>query len=108
MPALVHVGATITCPHGGMATIIPSQGRVLLSGQPAASLADQALVAGCAFSPGGPSPCVRIQWVTAAGRVLINGAPAILQSSQGLGLNPAQAPQGPAVIAAVQPRVQGL
>ncbi len=109
MPALVHVGAVIMCPHGGQATIIPSQTRVLVSGQPVATLADQVLVAGCAFNVlGAPSPCVRVQWLTPATRVLVQGAPAILQSSSGLALNPTQAPQGPPVIVMTQPRVQGL
>ena len=107
MPSLLHVGAVITCPHGGSANLIPTQTRVLVNGQPAATLADQTLVAGCAFAPSAPSPCIRVQWVTTATRVQLSGAPALLQSSVGLGLNPAQAPQGPAVVASAQPRVQG-
>lgn len=103
---IVHVGATITCSHGGPATIAPGNPRVLVSGQPVATLADQFLVAGCAFNiSGGPHPCVRIQWITPAVRVLAGGSPVILQTSAGLGLAADQAPQGPPAVLATQPRV---
>lgn len=106
---LVHVGATLICPHGGPANIITTNSRVLVSGQPVATLADQFLIAGCAFTlPGGkPQPCVRVQWLTPATRVLVNGQPAILQSSTGLCLSPEQAPQGAPIIVTTQPRVIG-
>lgn len=103
----VHVGAAITCMHGAPATVAPGSPRVLLSGMPAATMADQYMVAGCAFTLPGPvaHPCMRIQWVTPALRVLVNGAPLITQGSVGLGVAADQAPQGPAVIASTQPRV---
>lgn len=103
---IVHVGATLTCSHGGPVTIAPGNPRVLVSGQPVATLADQFLVAGCAFNiSGGPHPCVRIQWITPAVRVFAGGSPVILQTSAGLGLAADQAPQGPPVVMATQPRV---
>jgi hypothetical protein len=109
MPPLLHVNAQITCPHGGMATVIPSQTRVTVSGMPVATLADTFVVAGCAFNVGGgPSPCLKIQWITPATRVTVQGAPVILQSSTGLGQNAAMAPQGPALAAGAQPRAQGV
>ncbi|TVR51413.1 MAG: hypothetical protein EA425_06960 [Puniceicoccaceae bacterium] len=107
---LVHVSAAINCPHGGPVTVVPAQTRVLASGQPVATLADQYLVAGCAFTlPGGkPQPCMRVQWLVPASRVLVNGAPAILQGSSGLCLSAEQIPQGPPIVAATQPRVLGV
>ena len=96
------------CPHGGQVSTISSNVRVLVSGMPVATIADQSLVAGCAFTIPPPQPCLRVQWMMPATRVLINGQPALLQSSIGLCLGPTQAPQGPAVIASTQPRVIGM
>jgi hypothetical protein len=79
--------------------------RVLVGTLPVATVADQALVAGCPFSPGSPRPCVRVQWLTPAVRVLVNGQPPLLQTSAGLGLAADQAPQGPPLPVSVQPRV---
>jgi uncharacterized Zn-binding protein involved in type VI secretion len=106
---LVHLGATIFCPHGGPVNIIPTNTRVLVSGQPVATLGDTYLVAGCAFTIPGPKPqpCVRVQWLVPATRVFVNGQPAILQTSTGLCLSAEQIPQGPPLVAATQPRVIG-
>jgi hypothetical protein len=104
---LLHVGATVLCSHGGPASFVTSNARVLVGGAPVATLADQTLVAGCAFSPGQPHPCVRVQWLTPAARVLVNGQPALLQTSTGLCLAADQAPQGAPLPVTVQPRVVG-
>jgi uncharacterized Zn-binding protein involved in type VI secretion len=107
---LFHVGATALCPHAGQVTVIPSQGRVLLNGMPAATLGDTFLVAGCPFTipPGKPQPCVKVQWLVPSARIQINGQPAILQSSTGLCQSPEQIPQGPPSIVATQTRVSGV
>jgi uncharacterized Zn-binding protein involved in type VI secretion len=105
---LLHVGATVLCSHGGPAQFVSSNARVLVGGLPVATMADQTLVAGCAFSiPAGPHPCVRVQWLTPAARVVVNGAPALLQTSAGLCLAADQAPQGAPLAVTVQPRVIG-
>ena len=107
---LFHVGATAICAHAtGTVQVISSNTRVFVSGMPAATMADNALIAGCIFPPppATPTPCLRVQWITPAARVLINGQPALLQTSVGLGLNPAQAPQGPISILMTQTRVIG-
>jgi hypothetical protein len=104
---LMHVGATVTCAHGGPASIVSSNARVLVGGLPVATIADLTLVAGCAFNPGAPHPCVRVQWLVPAARVLVNGQPALLQTSTGLCLAADQAPQGAPLAVAVQPRVIG-
>lgn len=103
---LFHVGAVAMCPHGAPVNAISSNARVLVSGMPVATMADQYLIAGCAFNvSGSPSPCLRVQWLTPAVRVLVNGLPPILNTSTGLCLNPAQAPQGPPIVVTTQPRV---
>lgn len=102
---LYHVGAVAICPHGGQITTVSSNVRVLVSGMPVATIADQSLVAGCAFTIPPPQPCIRVQWIVPATRVLINGQPALMQTSVGLCLGPTQAPQGPATIITTQPRV---
>jgi hypothetical protein len=103
----VNVGATAMCPHGGQVSIVSSNARVAAGGTPIATLADQFLIAGCAFTipPGKPQPCVRVQWMTPATRVLINGQPPILQTSTGLALSVEGIPGGPPVVSVTQARV---
>lgn len=106
---IVHVGATILCPHAGPANVISTNNRVLVSGLPVATLADQFMVAGCAFTipTGKPQPCVTIQWLTPATRVFVMGQPVILQASTGLCLSAEQIPQGAPIVVTTQPRVIG-
>ncbi|HQN29574.1 MAG TPA: hypothetical protein PKX20_00470 [Methanothrix soehngenii] len=107
---LFHFGAAANCPHGGVVNVVTSNARVLVSGQPVATLADQCLVAGCAFTvpPGKPQPCLKVQWQVPSTRVFVNGQPAILNTSPALCLSPEQAPQGPPIVSATQPRVSGI
>ncbi len=105
---IAHVGAVALCPHGGLVTEIPVTPQVLLSGMPAATMADQYLIAGCAFNvAGAPHPCIRVQWLVPAVRVKARLMPVILQTSVGLCLAADQAPQGPPVVSSTQPRVLG-
>ncbi len=106
---LAHLGMVAICPHGGQLSEITTNARVLVSGQPVVTVADQYPIAGCTFTLPGPkpSPCIRAQWLTPALRVLVNGQPPILQTSSGLCLSPEQAPQGPPTIITTQPRVIG-
>ena len=106
---LMHVGATAICPHGGQVSVIPSQTRALVGGQPIATMGDTYPIAGCAFTvpPGKPQPCVKVQWLVPATRVLIGGQPAILQSSTGLCLSAEQIPQGPPTVIMTQVRATG-
>jgi hypothetical protein len=107
MPGFMYnVTAVTICPHGGQVQAIPSSPMVLLSGMPATTIADQFVVAGCAFMIGPtPHPCVKVQWLVPATRVLVNGQPAIIQTSVGLALGPDQAPQGPPTVITTQVRV---
>ena len=106
---VVHAQAVGTCPHGGILQIISSNSRVLVSGMQAATIADQFVIAGCAFTvpPSKPQPCVRVQWITPATRVLVNAQPVVLQSSVGLCVSAEGIPAGPPVLTTVQPRVVG-
>src|SRR6266404_38929 len=82
---LLHLGATVMCSHGGQATPSAPNPRVLVSGQPVATMAAPYLVAGCAFvPPSNNGPYVTTQWVMAATRVLIGEQPAVLLDSQAL------------------------
>jgi uncharacterized Zn-binding protein involved in type VI secretion len=106
---LVTTAASGLCTHAGSMTIISANTRVMASGTPVATVADQFLIAGCPFTTpaGNPLPCVTVRWISPATRVMVNGLPAVLQTSSGLGLNPAQVPQGPPTVVATQPRVVG-
>jgi uncharacterized Zn-binding protein involved in type VI secretion len=106
---LLHVGAQVLCTHGVPATIVPSQPRVLVSGQPVATMASQIMVAGCPFTlpPPKPQPCLTIQWTLPAARVLVSGQPAAIAGpAPGICLS-AGIPNGPPTVAVVQPRVIG-
>ena len=105
---LYHVGVVAMCPHAGQVTAISSNTRVLVSGQPVATAADNYLIAGCAFNvSSAPHPCVTVRWLAPAARVKVNGQPAILQTSPGMTLAADQAPQGSPVVVSGQVRVRG-
>jgi uncharacterized Zn-binding protein involved in type VI secretion len=103
---LVQIGATIMCGHGASASIVPSNTRVTVSGQPVALQTDTTMVAGCPFvvPPNTPMPCVPVQWATGTTRVKIGGVPALLSTSQGM--NTAMGPPVPVTIASTQTRVK--
>jgi hypothetical protein len=107
---LFHVGASASCPHGGRASVISTNNRVLVGGQPVATLADQYPVAGCPFTvpPSKPQPCVKVEWLQPATRVKVNGQPVILATSAGICQSAEQAPQGAPTGIATQTRVGGV
>ena len=94
---ILHVGATMTCPHGGQVTTVPGSQRVMVSGMPVATMADTYLIAGCAFTipPGRPQPCIKVHWTVPAIRVQVAGQPVIIQTSVGLCKCAEQISQGP-------------
>jgi hypothetical protein len=79
---LLHVGATVLCAHGGQATPTVPSARVLVSGQPVATMLAPYAVAACPFVPPAAGPCVTAVWTTAATRVLSEAAPVLLLDSQ--------------------------
>jgi hypothetical protein len=114
---LLHVNATMQCTHQAPATITPSQPRVLVSGQPVATMDSQIAVAGCLFQiPFGvgtkPQPCVTVKWTNPSTRFLIGVKAAALQPAPGTGLGICQSveqiPQGPPVVSILQARVTGI
>ena len=113
---LLHVNAVMQCTHAAPATITPSQPRVVVSGQPVATMSSVIAVAGCPFQiPFGvgtkPQPCVLVKWAMPSTRFLIMGQPAALVPGPGPGpglcLSVEQIPAGPPVVGAVQIRVIG-
>ncbi|WP_211305329.1 hypothetical protein [Crossiella equi] len=105
---LLHVNATITCPHGGQTTITPAQTRTTASGQPVSTVADTFTIAGCPFTVGQkPQPCVRIRWTRPSVAIRVNGSPALLEDSTGLCLSAEQVPQGPPRVVTAQRRAGG-
>ena len=107
---LMHVGATAICPHGGQMTTISTNTRVMVSGQPIATLSDTYAVAGCTFTVPGPKPqpCVTVKWIAPATRIMVGGKPAILHTSTAICQSTEQIPQGSPSIIMTQERVRGL
>jgi hypothetical protein len=107
---LLHVDASVICPHFGKVNGVPSFPKVLLSGQPALTAADKWRVKGCAFTipPGKPSPCDVVRWTGPATKVLIGKEPAVLSLSTGMCFSREQAPQGPPIVVTSQVKVSGV
>lgn len=112
----MHVNAVMQCTHGAKATIAPSQPRVVVNGQPVATMASLIAVAGCPFQipvPGGtkPQPCMTVKWTMPSTRFLVGGQPAALIPAPGPGpgicQSAEQIPQGPPIVSVVQTRVIG-
>jgi uncharacterized Zn-binding protein involved in type VI secretion len=105
---LMHAGATIQCPHGIPAQIVPTQPRVLVNGMPVALFTDQIIATGCPFTvpPGKPQPCVLAKWLMPSARVMINGSPAMVLPNPGpapgMFQSADQIPAGPPIVTVVQ------
>jgi hypothetical protein len=83
MPApVLHLGASVLCSHAGPATPLAPFPRVLLSGQPAVTIASPCAITGCALSGSGTPPCVTGQWLLGATRVLAGGTPLATTAGQ--------------------------
>ncbi|CAG9170131.1 hypothetical protein LMG23992_01475 [Cupriavidus laharis] len=83
MPApVLHLGATVLCSHAGQATPLSPVPRVLLSGQPAVTLASPYAVAGCALTGSPNPPCATGQWLAGAVRVMAMGVPLATMAGQ--------------------------
>jgi len=102
---LLHVGATVTCSHGGQAQATASNPRVKVGGQPITTQPAPYGVTGCTLPtpPAANGPCVTAQWVRGAIRVKAGGQPVLLFDSQAI-----CAPSGtPLNIILTQVRVKG-
>jgi uncharacterized Zn-binding protein involved in type VI secretion len=104
-----HVGATGQCQHSsGLITVVSTNQRVKVSGQPVATMGDTFTVAGCLFTVGSKAqPCTTVQFLTAATRVKVLGQAAILKTSTGVCKSAEQAPQGKPSITVTQTRAKG-
>src|SRR3569623_1989167 len=102
MPApILHLGATITCMHAGLAAPLTPFPRVQVSGQPIATLTTSYAITGCALTGTPNPPYVTAQRVVGAVRVLAGGAPVLLLSGQAVCV-----PTGTGLLPlVVQPRV---
>jgi len=83
---LLHVGAPVTCAHGGQAEPLAPNPRVMVMGLPTVTQATPYAIAGCPLPPPptGNGPCVTARWITAAQRVKSNGQPLVLSTSQAI------------------------
>ena len=111
---LLHAKAGMTCQHvSGKATITPVQARVLVSGQPVATIPPgppTISVSRCLFSlPNKPQPCVIVRWSMPSARVKVVGLPAMLVPAPGPAPGVCQSieqiPQGAPIVGAMQARV---
>jgi len=107
---ILDLGATIACPHGGQASPVTDNTRVLVDGRPALLVSDRFPIVGCPFEapiPDGtrPRPCIQAMWSAPAVRVLVNGRPVLVSTSTGQCLSAEHIPQGPPTLSDVQPRV---
>ncbi len=103
---LLHVGATVTCMHGGQATPVVPYPRVKVSGQPIVTQPTPYMIAGCPFPPppAANGPCVTAQFIMGSTRILAGGIPVLLQDGQAV-----CAPTGTGIIVALtQMRVKGV
>lgn len=100
--SILHLGATVLCSHGGQATPTASVARVLVNGQPVATMAVPYAVAGCAFvPPAGNGPCTTAQWTAGATRVFALGQPVAIAT----GMSTCIPTATPLMPVAFQPRV---
>jgi hypothetical protein len=81
---LLHLGATVQCMHAGQATPLTPFPRVLVSGQPIATMATTYAITGCALTGTPNPPCVTAQWVVGATRVMAGGQPVLVQGCQAI------------------------
>jgi hypothetical protein len=101
---VLHLGATVTCVHGGQAAPSAPSARVLVTGLAAATMGAPYAVAGCPFVNPAPSPCLTASWAVAATRVTSLGAPLLVSTGAAV-----CAPNGtPLIVTVVQPRVIAL
>lgn len=108
--AILQLGVTIQCPHGGTGNVVNTNNRVKVGGGFALLATDTYTVAGCPFTlpVPKPSPCVLIEWQLPAQRVKVGGQPVLLETSIGLCKSPENLIQGTALMTGVQTRVKGM
>jgi uncharacterized Zn-binding protein involved in type VI secretion len=108
--AILQLGCTIKCPHGGTGSVVNTNTRVKVDGNFALLSTDTYTIAACPFTLPGPksSPCVKVEWLAEATRVKVENKPVLLQTSVGLCKSAEQVVQGTAILSGVQTRVKGV
>ena len=103
---ILTMAATITCPHGGIATPIPSNPTVMIAGSPVLTVTDVTMIAGCVFNiSGAPAPCLSITWTAPAVSTKANNVPVLLATS--IGLCQGGSPGVPAIVVPGQVQILG-
>lgn len=107
---VLQLGCAIQCPHGGQASVVPTNARVKVDGAVALLPTDGFVIAGCPFTlpSSTPSPCVAIDWSAEATRVTVGGVGPLLETSVGMCKAATQAVQGPATVTGVQTKVRAV
>lgn len=77
---ILHLGAVVTCAHGGQAVPTVPSPSVFVSGMPIATTASPYAIAGCPFVPPATGPCVTGQWLIGATQVFSHGQPVVIMS----------------------------
>jgi hypothetical protein len=77
---LLHIGATVQCIHGGRAMPAAPNSRVLVGGQPTATLSSPWTIAGCPLPSNAGGPCVTAQWTVGTTRVTSGGQPLVIST----------------------------
>lgn len=107
---ILDLGATIVCPHGGEASPVTDNTRVLVDGTPALLVSDSFPIDGGPFEgripdSTSPQPCIQTLGGAPAASVLVNGRPVLVSTSTGRCLSAENNPQGPPTLSGVQPRL---
>jgi hypothetical protein len=108
MAGLLTTASMLSCPHGGTVTGVPSSERVTADGSPLLLATDTFMVAGCAFSPGAPHPCLLVQWQLPTQRSKSRSIPTLTEASIGFCLAGDGAMQGPVMVQATQQKATSL
>jgi hypothetical protein len=80
---LLHVGALVTCPHGGVLVPMTASGRVRVNGHLVLTARQAHAVHGCPHvrPDGTPSPCSVAAWSGGSTRVRSHGRALLLAAS---------------------------
>jgi hypothetical protein len=109
MGELLSASATLSCPHGGTVSAVPSSTKVTLGDDPIVLATDTFTVAGCPFTLPGPvtSPCVLVQWQSPATECTSDGTPLLTTDSVGMCMAATGAVQGTVLIQSTQTKASG-
>ena len=107
--AILQLGCTIQCPHGGMVNPVSTNTRVKAGGAAVLLVSDTFPVAGCPFTLPGPkpSPCLTVEWQMPAQRVKVGGQAVLLETSVGMCKSAEGLIQGTALVSGAQTKAKG-